>query len=209
MKRSGRYCSSECRNNVGRPDNVTDGMIEEDCSICGKQFEYSKLETGVVCSSGCAKKMSNKILVADTSNCENCGTTFVYNSNRRSRVYCSSMCRQIHRSSDVNRRSEKYRSYKNDFVECECCDANADLEVHHIVPVRFDESLIDDETNLIALCTRCHVAVDEHRRESFDMGEPEKQWRLNRFKDYTEHARAELMNETDDLKIIKFLLYEK
>lgn len=203
LKRCGRYCSKECRNSGSSGNNSS---IEEVCSICGKSFEYSVMENGVICSSECADKLASKIPCAETEDCKSCGTRFVYNASRRDRKYCSSEC--LYSNTNSERRSTKYQSYKNDFEKCEVCENNTELEVHHVIPVRLDKERTDEEENLIALCDRCHFSVDEHRR-GIDVGEREKQWRLGLFKDETRHQRARLMNDTTELEIIKHLFYEK
>lgn len=43
--------------------------------------------------------------------------------------------------------------------ECAVCGRRNDLEVHHIIPVSFDQSRQFDPNNLITLCaTPCHFA---------------------------------------------------
>jgi len=43
--------------------------------------------------------------------------------------------------------------------ECSCCGKATELEAHHVVPVHLDPSLELEESNLIALCQRCHLVV--------------------------------------------------
>lgn len=40
---------------------------------------------------------------------------------------------------------------------CRACDRKKHLQVHHIIPVHIDKSLELDPSNLITLCSRCHL----------------------------------------------------
>ena len=50
--------------------------------------------------------------------------------------------------------------------DCKTCSAKSDcLTVHHIVPV--SDGGGDELTNLITLCTNCHVRVHQEGAENF------------------------------------------
>ena len=40
---------------------------------------------------------------------------------------------------------------------CERCGSKENLEAHHEIPVKVDQSLVNDETNGICLCHECHM----------------------------------------------------
>ena len=61
------------------------------------------------------------------------------------------------------KRSSKWRSVRNKFIEsndeCACCGSMKKLQVHHIEPFCIAPERELDTTNLITLCSRCHLFV--------------------------------------------------
>ncbi|HUU87221.1 MAG TPA: HNH endonuclease signature motif containing protein [Candidatus Glassbacteria bacterium] len=58
-------------------------------------------------------------------------------------------------------RSPKWRTVREEHLShqpnCQVCNRDKDLEVHHIVPVHIAEELELDRENLITLCSKCHL----------------------------------------------------
>lgn len=86
-----------------------------------------------------------------------------------SRLYCSEECKDscevfnvksdlyarhasVERDSAWARRIKKAAKYT-----CERCGPKENLEAHHEIPVKVDQSLVNDETNGICLCHECHM----------------------------------------------------
>lgn len=59
-------------------------------------------------------------------------------------------------------RSSKWNKVRDDFLKdnpfCEACGVKADI-VHHILPYHFEPNLELDESNLISLCSECHLVL--------------------------------------------------
>ena len=85
------------------------------------------------------------------------------------RLYCSQECKdsceiywvkndpyaehaQFERDPQWARRIKKAAKYM-----CERCGSKENLEAHHEIPVKVDQSLVNDETNGICLCHDCHM----------------------------------------------------
>lgn len=58
-------------------------------------------------------------------------------------------------------RSPKWSSVRSEHLskdpQCNVCNKKRDLEVHHIVPVHIDNDKELDPSNLITLCSKCHL----------------------------------------------------
>ena len=58
-------------------------------------------------------------------------------------------------------RSPKWRTVREAHLShqpnCQVCNRDKDLEVHHIVPVHIDYTKELDANNLITLCSKCHL----------------------------------------------------
>jgi len=58
------------------------------------------------------------------------------------------------------RRDNRYRKIKKHLFEvytrCQICGSTKNLEVHHIVKPKGDESLFLDLNNLLVVCKKCH-----------------------------------------------------
>lgn len=87
--------------------------------------------------------------------------------------YTCTQGKRIYRSG-TDRRARATNRWKMKSIEirerahylCEVCKANGvinydDVEVHHIVKIRDDESLLLDNFNLICLCAAHHREADE------------------------------------------------
>lgn len=216
LKRSGRFCCKECRENQKEYDIDNKEMIKEDCSLCGDSFEYSIYENGVFCSSECVKDAVNKINKANYKNCTECGVRFIYNESRRDRDYCSDSCYRHNLSKNKNgdyRVSYKYKKYKKDYNECEVCDNEHNLEVHHLLPVRYNNDYIDDFDNLITVCKRCHMSIDKNRN-GLNISDKEQKWRFEEFKKVSKDDRSKMIekivnDDESNRDLIKVLLYSK
>lgn len=85
------------------------------------------------------------------------------------RLYCSQECKdsceiywvkndpyaehaQLERDPQWARRIKKAAKYT-----CERCGSKENLEAHHEIPVKVDQSLVNDEMNGICLCHECHM----------------------------------------------------
>lgn len=62
---------------------------------------------------------------------------------------------------------------QRDSYQCQLCFTNANLVIHHIIPLREDSSLKStiSDTNLITLCKRCHLLAHDgcHSRIDLDI----------------------------------------
>lgn len=52
---------------------------------------------------------------------------------------------------------------KRDNYKCRLCDTHFNLNEHHIVYKSEDRKLINEPTNLIVLCTKCHALVHSNK----------------------------------------------
>ena len=86
-----------------------------------------------------------------------------------SRLYCSPECKYTceiygvaydpyakHSSVERNSSWAKMVKERANFI-CERCGSMSELEAHHEIPVKVDQSLVNDETNGICLCHDCHM----------------------------------------------------
>lgn len=63
---------------------------------------------------------------------------------------------------EMRDRASQWRKVRADHLEkepaCAACGREANVEVHHVIPVRFDETRELDPENLITLCAHpCHI----------------------------------------------------
>ena len=60
-------------------------------------------------------------------------------------------------------RSSQWTKVRNDFIKdhnkCECCGSKNKLQVHHVEPFCVAPERELDPTNLITLCSRCHLLI--------------------------------------------------
>jgi len=85
----------------------------------------------------------------------------------------------------------EYRD-KADTEQCYFCPKRTDIQVHHIVPQRFNGS--DNRENLVALCERCHEKIENLYDKRFyeKLGvEDESGQRESHFECLTCNCRAE------------------
>lgn len=85
------------------------------------------------------------------------------------RLYCSQACKKsceiywvFHdpyaKHSSVERNSSWAKMVKERAkYTCERCGSKENLEAHHEIPVKVDQSLVNDEMNGICLCHECHM----------------------------------------------------
>ncbi len=116
--------------------------------------------------------------------CSSCGKIhrvgFICQKNKR--IYSTSGERKLRSTYSWTEKSKEIRERANHLCEV-CRDEGVitydDIEVHHIVKIREDESLLLDNDNLICLCGPHHRLADEgkldkdylkslaHKREEF------------------------------------------
>ncbi len=53
--------------------------------------------------------------------------------------------------------SKVRKAYLKAYPTCAVCDSKKKLQVHHIIPFAEDKSLELEPSNLITLCSRCHL----------------------------------------------------
>lgn len=63
---------------------------------------------------------------------------------------------------ELRQRASQWRAIRDEHLlkepACMACGRNANLEVHHVIPVSFDETKQLDPNNLITLCgSPCHI----------------------------------------------------
>ena len=85
------------------------------------------------------------------------------------RLYCSQECKDACEIYGVNYDPyAKHASIERDpawakaikkraSFTCERCGSTSELEAHHEIPVKVDQSLVNDEMNGICLCHECHM----------------------------------------------------
>ena len=61
----------------------------------------------------------------------------------------------------------------NEVGQCERCGCSNNLQVHHIIPVRYNPELFLDRANLIVLCRECHQRetqreISERKKRRFN-----------------------------------------
>jgi len=63
----------------------------------------------------------------------------------------------------VSDRSSQWPKVRKQYIvkhpRCEACDSPKSLQVHHIIPVHTNPDKELDPTNLITLCSRCHLRI--------------------------------------------------
>ena len=71
----------------------------------------------------------------------------------------------------MRNRNDNYRlhdKFMRDKTTCELCGADGNLELHHIIPMVFDDYLkdgesLDSEDNFIAVCELCHKKLTRRK----------------------------------------------
>lgn len=142
--------------------------------IAQNDFYYKKMGrcnrsyVKVLCDCGTEKYvLTTALLGGDTTSCG------CYKKQRINETYAEYRISKGYRGDELMtpftlaRRSELKSSgiyskiLKRDNFKCKLCGitntASNLLQVHHIIPVATDASLIMTETNLITLCTNCHI----------------------------------------------------
>jgi 5-methylcytosine-specific restriction endonuclease McrA len=121
--------------------------------------------------------------------CWNAKQVWPYYARRNKYFYCSKECKAKHwsliytgknahnwkggqwkKNSDM-REWSCYQKVRNEVRErdnwtCQLCGAKSNIIAHHIIPVRKNNKLIFEPTNLISLCDKCHIEkVNFHEEE--------------------------------------------
>lgn len=52
----------------------------------------------------------------------------------------------------------------DDYISCECCNKQRAADIHHILSRKRRPDLIDDITNLMALCRECHIKYGDNNK---------------------------------------------
>lgn len=153
-RRDRAYCGTECQND----SMVVDKSVT--CSQCGIEFETDKRNTQKYCSMKCSAKSQEK---KEYTVCDQCGEEFSHNPCHDA-IYCSNDCRltarwgdyeenpKSRKSSQWVRFSKKYRNWVN---ECENCQSEDNLHVHHDSPLFKGGDLWDN--TFTVLCGDCHI----------------------------------------------------
>ena len=83
---------------------------------------------------------------------------------KRKRIYTNTRERELRATYSWTEKSKEIRERAQHLCEV-CRDHNVfvynNLEVHHITPIREDESLYLNNENLICLCPECHTKADQ------------------------------------------------
>jgi 5S rRNA maturation endonuclease (ribonuclease M5) len=117
-------------------------------------------------------KMENNQWFKDTNaTCEQCGNIFHRKEshiNRVSNNFCNIGCYTIYQTTDYEaseykypRSTAKYKQWKSNVIfrdgfKCIICDAEEDLEIHHLDSMHLDISKTFDVKNGITLCKKHH-----------------------------------------------------
>jgi 5-methylcytosine-specific restriction endonuclease McrA len=142
------------------------------CEICGKdtfkEKYYLKLVKHVTCSQKCASALKTRFYSGKNA------------SNWKGGRYLSEY--------RLVRKQPKFRKW---VVEqkiamggrCENCGYSHGVELHHIIPVSVDPTLIDNLKNLVLLCEKCHDSLHSKNKVRnqayFDMSFEDRIFDLN------------------------------
>lgn len=132
----------------------------------------------------------NKITV-NCAWCWNAKEVWPYDLKRSKYFYCSKECKAKHwsliytgdrahnwkggqwkKNSDM-REWPRYQKVRNEVRErdnwtCQLCGEKSNIIAHHIIPVRRNNKLIFEPTNLISLCNKCHIEKVNFREEEYE-----------------------------------------
>jgi len=145
LKRGGKYCSIECRDNHKRSHRHD----PKTCIRCGSLFK-STSKSQRFCSYRCSKVGSLNPNFRKYGSLNNnwrggLAPDRTKNGNGRKWMLLSRLIRMRDRA-------------------CKLCGAHGFLEVHHIIPVSQNPDLEFDKGNLICLCVTCHRKL--YRKEN-------------------------------------------
>jgi len=186
------FCDRDCYINHQNNFHPLKKRIKINCSWCNKEIEKTpydmKIKNNLFCDKECHDKFQrggDKIIVE----CEYCGkqkdiTPFKYNNSTTGYFFCSQKCQsswQIDFFKACNNpnwkgglsfqdygiefnRTLKEKIRDRDNRTCQLCGINEKeevrlLSIHHI---DYDKNN-NDESNLISLCTSCHVKTNGNR----------------------------------------------
>ena len=79
--------------------------------------------------------------------------------------------------------SKVRKAYLKAYPTCAVCDSKKKLQVHHIIPFAEDKSLELEPSNLITLCSRCHLLFGHfgsYKKYNPNVREDCKQYRENK-----------------------------
>lgn len=169
------FCSQTCLN-LNRNQK-----IEVKCHQCNKLFSKSKsqLSNNNFCSRSCSSTYNNtkrpKLLLS--KQCKTCETSIYSN-----KTYCKNCwenrnnltLKQLKYNSSIPnnaygsiRARARNIANKLGWNKCIKCGYDKHVEIAHVKPItKFDEdtpvSIINDPSNLLALCPNCHWEFDHH-----------------------------------------------
>lgn len=127
------------------PKKGKNGKLLVSCTKCGEYFVPTNLE------------VRNRVKALEGKRSGEC------------RLYCSQECKYTCEIYGVkNDPYAKHASIERDQAwvkaikkrarfTCERCGSKENLEAHHEIPVKVDQSLVNDEDNGICLCHECHM----------------------------------------------------
>lgn len=123
--------------------------------------------------------------------CWNAKQVWPYYARRSKYFYCSKECKAKHwsliytgknahnwkggqwkKNSDM-REWSRYQKIRNEVRErdnwtCQLCGAKSNIIAHHIIPVKKNNKLIFEPTNLISLCNKCHIEKVNFHEEEYE-----------------------------------------
>jgi mannose-6-phosphate isomerase-like protein (cupin superfamily) len=185
-ERDRKFCSKECQISGGFRKNsptVSQKKHNSLCVVCKEEFSH--YGERVTCGRGCSSKLLSSSRIGDgnpnfkkeedksSSLCVKCGEEFSYTRyglhKGQERKFCSKDCkdgfdtRLLIQDNELYTNNKQYskdwRKIRSSIIErdkqCVLCNSDGGsfpLEVHHID----DDSLNNNESNLVTLCKRCH-----------------------------------------------------
>lgn len=170
-RKPSRFCSWICR--IKSKDKIVN------CKNCNKEFRVPKSKVRLFCSQKCSNVYNQKPnpFKKAVFICQWCGkefTTWAY----RKQIMCSRQCnseygasqraKQLYKGGSSSRGAEWRKIAKSirerDNYTCAVCNKDniKSIHVHHIIPIRDFNSVVDANAldNLICLCSSCHPKVE-------------------------------------------------
>lgn len=181
-RRDSRFCSKKCQVRC-KKTQLKEKKKTSICFTCGNEFKH--YGESITCSKKCYSNYMSKIRLGENnpnfkkdkemSKCIICNTEFEYSRiglhKGQKRNFCSRKCSGKNKnksSEDLYIYNKKYnRDFRKKRIEvlkrdnncCQLCESKNKLEIHHID----DNSLNDEDQNLITLCKKCHNMTKHNR----------------------------------------------
>jgi hypothetical protein len=145
----------------------------KNCIVCGKEFKYRIGDNRECCSVECRSKLHT-----EKRNCLYCGKEFFVIKSSHQKFCCHKCYANSSRKEKQapKRRGSNWNSIRREFkktsVLCEFCREEKAVDLHHIIPYKYFKSnweQANKKQNLIALCQKCHIRIEEHIRKMFNL----------------------------------------